>query len=216
MDEPESTESREANPPKSADMPRPRAVGSPLPKGETGKAPTPLLQGDTMRVSPAGVSSAGANDMQPDLDDPVGQPNSLQRAMKGVRMALPLVQKILPLLDGQVITTLANLLAPRPQPPAPPVNLAPLEGNLTELQTQHRKLREQILEQNTSLKKVEDRLEMVQEATDRNTLEQQELLEDLKSVRRKITVFAVVALLLLVVSVGVNVVLFLYMRGILH
>jgi len=37
-------------------------------------------------------------------------------------------------------------------------------------------------EQNSSLKRVEDQLEMVREATDRNTLEQQELLEDLKAV----------------------------------
>jgi hypothetical protein len=169
-----------------------------------------------MRVSAEAYSSPAVNGAQSDLDDLSGQPSSLQRAMKGVRMALPFVQKVLPLLDGQVIGTLANLLAPRPQPPAPPVDLAPLTGNLAELQTQHRKLREQILEQNTSLKKVEDRLEMVQEATDRNTLEQQELLEDLKSMRRKSTVFATIAMLLLIVSAGVNVVLFLYMRGILH
>jgi hypothetical protein len=149
------------------------------------------------------------------LDDPGGQPSSLQRAMKGVRMALPFVQKILPLLDGQVVATVANLLAPRPAPP-PPINLAPIEGGLIELQAQQRKLRDQVAEQNTSLKKVEDRLEMVREATDRNTLEQQELLDDLKSVRHKMTAFAVIALLLLLASVGVNVVLFLYMRGILR
>lgn len=131
-------------------------------------------------------------------------------------MALPFVQKILPLLDGQVIATLANLLTPRPQAPAPPVNLAPLENGVAELQTQQRMLRDQIAGQTASLKKVEDRLEMVQEATDRNTLEQQELLEDLKSVRRKVTVFFVIALLLLLGSIGLNVVLYLYMRGILH
>jgi hypothetical protein len=110
----------------------------------------------------------------------------------------------------------ANLLAPRPPAPAPPANLAPLETGLLDVQTQQRKLREQVIEQNASLKKVEDRLEMVREATDRNTLEQQELMDDLKSARRKITVFAVFALLLLLGSVGLNVVMFLYMRGILR
>ena len=65
---------------------------------------------------------------------------------------------------------------------------------MTELQVQHRELREQVVEQNTSLKKVEDQLEMVREATDRNTLEQQELMEDLKAVGNKVNVVALVAL----------------------
>ena len=214
MDEPESLEPREENPPKNVEMPRPRAVGSPLAKGDSGKAPTPLLQGGTGRIHSMDDPLIDEGASQEALDDPMN-PTSLQRAMKGMRMALPFVQKVLPLLDGQLIATLANLLAPRQAPPAPPVNLAPLESGVTELQTQQRKLREQVAEQNTFLKKVEDRLEMVREATDRNTLEQQELLEDLKSVRSKVTVFAVFALLLLVASVGLNVVLFLYMRGIL-
>lgn len=149
------------------------------------------------------------------VDDPA-QPSNLQRAVKGVRMALPFVQKVLPLLDGQVIATVANLLAPRPPAPAPPVNLGPLETSLLEMQTQQRKLRENVIEQNTSLKKVEDRLEMVREATDRNTLEQQELLDDLKAVRGKMTVFAVFVLLLLAGLGGLNVVMFLYMRGFLR
>jgi len=69
--------------------------------------------------------------------------------------------------------------------------------------------------QNTSLKRVEDRLEMVREATDRNTLEQQELLTDLKSVGRKVNVIAVLALLLLAGSIAVNVLLFLHIRRVL-
>ncbi|HZP06020.1 MAG TPA: hypothetical protein VFB43_14050 [Terracidiphilus sp.] len=217
MDEPENTELREGNLPRNVDVARPRAVGSPLARGDAGSKPaTPLLQGESPRVTPMPPRDDDPTDDQPEMEDLTDRPTSLNRAVKGVRMALPFVQKILPLLDGQVIATLANLLAPRPQAPAPPMNLAPLENGITELQTHHRMLREQIAEQNTSLKKVQDRLEMVQEATDRNTLEQQELLEDLKSVRRKVTVFFVIALLLLLGSIGLNVVLYLYMRGILR
>ncbi|HUA92697.1 MAG TPA: hypothetical protein VL991_09030 [Terracidiphilus sp.] len=214
MDEPESLESREELGPKTVDAPRPRAVGSPLPKGDTGRAPAPLFQANAARITP--VDDAIGEEVPLEaLEDPE-QPSNLQRAVKGVRMALPFVQKVLPLLDGQVIATVANLLAPRPPAPAPPVNLAPLETGLLELQTQQRKLREQVIEQNALLKKVEDRLEMVREATDRNTLEQQELLDDLKSVRRKMTVFAVFVLLLLAGLGGLNVVMFLYMRGFLR
>ncbi len=166
-----------------------------------------------MRITPP-VSPRAEESLEEDLLDDLNQPSSLQRAMKGVRMALPFLQKVLPLLDGQVIATVANLLTPR-SVPAQPVNLAPLEAGLTEVQTQQRKLREQISEQNVSLNKVQDRLEMVAQATDRNTLEQQELLEDLKSVRRKVAVVATISIILLLASVGLNVVLFLYMRGIL-
>ncbi len=215
MDEPESTEPHEEDLPRNVEAPRPRAVGSPLARGDAGRPAGSVFQTESARFTQPSASDADQG-VQPEGDDLAGQPSNLQRAVKGVRMALPFVQKVLPLLDGQVLATVANLLAPRAPAPAPPANLAPLENGVTELQTQHRKLREQITEQNAALKKVEDRLEMVQEATDRNTLEQQELLEDLKSVRRKMTAFATISLLLLLASVGLNVVLYLYMRGILH
>jgi hypothetical protein len=135
-----------------------------------------------------------------------------------VRSSLPFIQRILPLLDGNVGTVVSNLMAPpphRPAPPAPPVNLAPLEESVASLQAGQHELRTQISEQNTSLKRVEDQLEMVREATDRNTLEQQELLEDLKSIGNKVNIFAMVALLLLVVSVMVNVILYLHIKRVL-
>jgi t-SNARE complex subunit (syntaxin) len=124
---------------------------------------------------------------------------------------------LLPLLDGNVGTAVANLMTPHqpPPPPPPPVNLEPLEDGLAELQTQHRDLRNQIVEQNHSLKRVEDQLEMVREATDRNTLEQQELLEDLRAVGNKVNTFALLAFVLLAVSIFLNVILYLHIRRVL-
>jgi hypothetical protein len=109
-------------------------------------------------------------------------------------------------------------MAPRPQttPPPPPVNLAPSESGLAKLQLQHRELRDQVAEQNTSLKKVEDQLQHVREATDRNTLEQQELLQDLKTVGVKVNIFAYIALALLGLSVVLNIVLYVQLRHILR
>jgi hypothetical protein len=144
-------------------------------------------------------------------------PSGIQRAVSALRNALPFVQKILPLLDGNIATAVANMLTPHhhPAPPSPPVNLAPIEDGLAELQTQHKELRDQVVEQNSSLKRVEDQLEMVREATDRNTLEQQELLEDLKVVGNKVNVFALIALGLLAVSVLINIVLYLHILKVL-
>jgi chromosome segregation ATPase len=95
------------------------------------------------------------------------------------------------------------------------VNLAPIEDGLAELQTQHKELRNQVVEQNSSLKRVEDQLGMVREATDRNTLEQQELLEDLKVVGNKVNLFALIALGLLAISVLINIVLYLHILKVL-
>jgi hypothetical protein len=57
--------------------------------------------------------------------------------MNLVRMALPFVQRLLPLLDGNIGSAVSNLLTPHPQPPAahPPVNIEPIENGLAELQT---------------------------------------------------------------------------------
>jgi len=139
---------------------------------------------------------------------------SLQRAFS---QALPYVHKLLPILDGNIASALANLLAARPPAPtpAPVINLEPIEDGLTALQTQQLDLRSQVFEQNSSLKRVEDQLEMVREATDRNTLEQQELMEDLKAVGGKVNRVAVIALLLLAASIALNVMLYLHISRLL-
>jgi hypothetical protein len=141
----------------------------------------------------------------------------MQRAVGALRAALPFVQRILPLLDGNIGTAVSNILTPHHHapPPPPPVNLPPIENGLAELQTQHVELRNQMTEQNSSLKRVEDQLEMVREATDRNTLEQQELVEDLKGVGNKVNLFAFIALGLLAVSVAINVILYLHIVRVL-
>lgn len=250
MSEPRDIEIDEQGQPRITEMPRPRAVGSPLatgigsrpaisaarpeprqesrlespqdqppapgpagPRIERGfeSRPEPRLEPGPEPVEQRTLASpkAAADEPAPD------QPSSLQRAVNGVRAAWPFVQKILPLLDGQVITAVTNLLTPHHPPAATQVNLAPLESSLTDLRTRHGELSEQLTLQNTSLKRVEDRLEMVREATDRNTLEQQELMADLKSVGRKVNVIATLALLLLAGSIAVNVLLFLHIKRVL-
>jgi hypothetical protein len=148
---------------------------------------------------------------------PLDVPSGVQRAVSALRAALPWVQRILPLLDGNIGTAVSNILTPHhhPPPPPPPVNLGPIEDGLAELQNQQRELRNQVVEQNSSLKRVEDQLEMVREATDRNTLEQQELLEDLKVVGNKVNLFAMIAMGLLALSVLLNIVLYLHILRVL-
>lgn len=190
-----------------------RAVGSPLPIGNSGQAPLSPEENELLGVKqPPPLGRALTNSSAA-----AQQGSTMDRAMGILRMALPFVHRMLPLLDGNFGTVVSNLLTPHPQP-APqhqPVDLVPIEKGLADLESQHRDLCNIVVEQNSSLKRVEDQLEMVREATDRNTLEQQELLEDLKNVGNKINVFAFLALALLAVSILLNVILYLHIRRVL-
>jgi hypothetical protein len=168
-----------------------------------------------------------------------------QRAAGALHMALHVGQRFLPPPYDNIASTVSKLLNPHLQapPPAPPVNLVPIEDGLAELQTEHRDLhgqvREQIeslkrvedqletvsqaadrnalaqREQNASLKSVEDRLEIVSQATDQNALALRALLEELKAVGHKANIFALVALGVLAISIALNVILLLHFRPIL-
>ena len=214
--------------------PHSRAVGSPLSMGTGSRPSVPLpFEGNGTNGnhgSNGGNGSHGSNPNRPSSNmsqgrvltsgTPAAEPTGFQRAINLVRTALPLVQRILPLLDGNIGTAVSNFLTPHPpqqqEPPPPPkVDLAPLNEGLAELRTQHRQLRDQLTEQNGTLKRVEDQLEMVREATDRNTLEQQELLEDLKSFSHKVKIGAFIAIGLLTLGVVLNLVLYLHIQRVL-
>ncbi len=200
----------------SAEAPQPRAVGSPLPMGNGARLQPPPADDEAKQAPPAPPLGRSLSSST----TPAPQASTLQRAVNVLRVALPFVQRMLPLLDGNIGTAVANILNP-PPPPAPPppppveVDLAPIEAGLAELRTQHRDLHDQVAEQNVSLKHVEDKLEMVREATDRNTLEQQELLEDLKAVGSKVNLVAIIALGLLGISILLNIALYLHIQRVL-
>jgi hypothetical protein len=202
-----------ALPPTSRDIAQ-RAVGSPLPVGSTGKTPVPISQVENharIAAPPPGRALSG-----PQRTDGE-QSSGMQWAMSALKQAVPFMQRLLPLIDGNIATAVSNLLTSHPHPPPPPprVDLQPLESGLTELQIQHRDLRAQIVEQSTTFKRVEDQLEMVREATDRNTLEQQELIEDLKAIGNRVNLLALLLLGMLVVSVLLNLFLFLHIQRVL-
>jgi len=138
--------------------------------------------------------------------------SGMQRVMRAARHTLPLVQKLLPLLDGNIAMTVGALIAGHSA--APPVDLQPVERGLAQVQLSHIELTERVSEQGSTLKRVGDQLEQVREATDRNTLEQQELSEHLRSVGKRVVIFAVIGLLLLTLSLGINVYLLVQMQHI--
>lgn len=188
-----------------------RVIGAPLPG-------TPLPAGNSLNQGQDPQSYRGAPPPGRALTNTPGPPEdstAMQRAMGILKQAAPFVARLLPLIDGPVTTAVNNLLAPRQSVQAAPVDLTPVQTQIGDLQVQHNELRGTVQEQTTALKRVEDRLEMVREATDRNTLEQQELMQDLKGMGRKVSLVATGVSILLVLSVLMNVILYLYIKRVL-
>jgi len=146
-------------------------------------------------------------------------PTALQRTLGAIRSALPVLQRLLPLLDGNILAALAGMLTlpqaqPQPQP-KPTVDLSPVETRLADLKTQHQELRGQILTQDVSLKKLAEQMEQVREASDRYALEQEELVYELKASGKRMNVVAFLAFALLAGSIALNVVLYLQIHRLL-
>lgn len=190
---------------------RPRAAASPLSTGMSQRAPN---------------LSAEENDDRSTLPPPqrivevapaeAAQSPGVQRAVNILRATVPFVQRLLPLLDGNVASTVVNLLAPRTHPPAAStsakIDLAPIEDGLAQLRSQQHNLRLQATEQSMALKRIEDQLEMVRLVTGRITLEQQELVEDLKAFGKSVKIVATVALVLAAASFFMTLAIFLRMK----
>jgi hypothetical protein len=143
----------------------------------------------------------------------------MQRAAGILRSALPLLQRLLPLLDGNFATVVGSLLSARANAQAArssgKVDLGPIEGGLAELRSQQHSLRLELTEQNLSLKTVEDQLQTVREVSSRNMLEQQEALEDLRALAKRVMVIAVIGLLLAAAGLATTLALFLRMKKLL-
>jgi hypothetical protein len=169
---------------------------------------------------PAPVSNSPAHSMPVAAgaaeESPLELSAGLKRVVAGLRAVLPFVKHILPLFEGNIGSSVTSLVAPAPQaPPAvmlpPPEDLAPIQNSLVTLRTQHRELRARVVAQNATLNRCDDRLKLVREATERNTLEQKELIAGLKGASNKINIVAVVALGLVAATVVINIVLYLHL-----
>lgn len=210
---PAPRESAPAREPLTPREPVGRPLGSPLPVGGVAKGPVPVGHEEVHAVRtgppPPGRSLSGPRG---DVDSSSGT-----QWMSALMQAMPFMQRLLPLIDGNLASALSNLGSARPlaAQPAPRVDLQPIETGMADLKGQQLELHTQILEHNGALKRVEDQLEMVREATDRNTLEQQELIEDLKTMGSRVNTFALTLLALLVLSILLNLLLFLHIQRVL-
>ncbi|HVJ06866.1 MAG TPA: hypothetical protein VM554_00630 [Acidisarcina sp.] len=123
---------------------------------------------------------------------------SMWRSLLQLRVLLPYLSRLVPLLDGTAHQ--------------PSTQSHELQHGLAEVQSGHKEIRGQLLEQTVQLKRVEEQLERLRETTERNTLEQQELIEDLKSFGGTLKAVTIAAMLLLLANGGLVVYLLVRLR----
>lgn len=140
------------------------------------------------------------------------QASTLQRTASALRTAVPLVQKLLPLLDGNVASAVANLVAPRLLGP-PTVDLSPIETSLMKLRGDLAVVQDKNAQHDVAFKRIDDQLETMKDVVERTAAEQRDVAANLSRVRRNVLVFWLVGIALMVVSIGLNVALFFFVKG---
>lgn len=139
----------------------------------------------------------------------------LHRTATAIRTMVPLIQKLLPLLDGNVASAVANLVAPRILS-GPAVDLGPIETALMRVRSDLAVIQDKNAQQETSLKRIDYQLETLKETIERASLEQKEAAKELSWTRRSVRLFALAGVVLLVISIGLNAAVFLYVKGSFH
>jgi hypothetical protein len=165
----------------------PRIQEVPAPSAEIiSPASTPKSQ-----PAPRPVSTALARPIPP-------KPSKLERAMSVARTVLPLVGKMLPLLEGNVVSAASNLFANRQMHE---VDLKPLEESISRLQSDHRALAFHSNEQKRAIQRLEDDFAALQGSVQKHAADQVELIEHVAKLAKRTSSFMRLVTILLVVFI---------------
>jgi len=126
---------------------------------------------------------------------PLHKPGKLGRAIGIAKTVLPIVSKMLPLLEGNVVSAASNLLIPNP------VDLKPLEEAIARLQSDQRALTFHTTDQKRALRRIQDEFDALQESVHKNAVLQAELAEHVAKLAKRTASFHRLIVILLVLSV---------------
>ena len=133
------------------------------------------------------------------LEESKGGASSIWRSLMHLKLLLPYIGKLLPILEGNSSTALT---------PAPTAKLdlsemrtavESVNRGFLDLQAGNRDIRTQVQEQSTQLRRIDDQLLRLRESTERNTMEHQELVEDLRSASKLVRGLSTAMIVLLLV-----------------
>jgi hypothetical protein len=140
--------------------------------------------------------------------------SGFQRTTSAIRTLLPLVQKVLPLLEGNFASVAVNLLAPRLQ--GPPVDIHPIEVGIAKLRAEVAELHDKNEQHDAAFKRIGQDMESVKDALERTSFEQKQRAQELSRLGTRMTIFSVVVVVLLIASLVVDVVLLLRVQQVVH
>ena len=136
------------------------------------------------------------------LEESKGGAPSIWRSLMHLKLLLPYVSKLLPILEGNF----SSALAPVPAARIEKLDLSEIHSavetvnrGFLDLQAGNRDIRTQVQEQSTQLKRIDDQLIRLRESTERNTMEHQELVEDLRSASKLVRGLSTVMIVLMIV-----------------
>lgn len=161
--------------------------------------PPPAPPAPAATKSPAPVQSAIPPNPSTALARSAQPPpkSKFDRALGIAKTVLPLIGKMLPLLEGNVVSAASNLLAR----PMPEVDLKPLEDSIARLQAEQRGLAFHTSEHKRALQHLEDDFAALQEAVQKNAAEQAELIEHVANLAKRTSSFMRLVTILLVISI---------------
>lgn len=128
---------------------------------------------------------------------PLHKSGRLQRAVGVAKTVLPIVAKMLPLLEGNVVSAASNLLTPRPAE----IDLKPLEEAISRIQADQRALAFHTTEQKRGLRRIQDEFAALQQSVQKNAEQQAELAEHVVKLARRSASFQRMILIFLVLSI---------------
>ena len=159
----------------------------PTPRPASGPAPAPR---PAVAAKPAATTA---------LARPApSKPSAFDRVVNVAKTVLPLVGKMLPLLEGNVVSAASNLLANHP---VQGVNLKPLEDSIARLQADQRALTFHTSEQKRAIQRLEDDFAALQEAVEKNAADQAELIEHVAKLAKRTSSFMRLVIILLRASI---------------
>jgi hypothetical protein len=134
-------------------------------------------------------------------DEQKDQQPSLWRSLLQLKVLLPYLGKILPMLEGNLSTALAPV-APRQDLTEVTRSFGDVSKGFLDVQAGQKEIRIHVQEQAVQLKRIDDQLLRLRESTERNTMEHQELVEDLRSASKLVRTLSTVMIVLMIGVAG--------------
>ena len=133
------------------------------------------------------------------LEGSKGEAPSIWRSLMHIKLLLPYVGKLLPALEGNFSALAATAAPVKVDLTEIHTAVATVKRGFLDLEAGNRTIRTQVREQSAQLRRMDDQLLRLRDSTERNAMEHQELVEDLRSASKLIRGLSTIMIILLVI-----------------